>query len=655
MPELPTGSVTVSEPPGSDREGNTTDFGVSSLPTNNNNDESERTEKRLRWTKEVNKIVMRCFYKSDPTTRGYRRRMMAIWREIGVFESTEQRLADQTRAIRGNGWLSHVELEEIQREIMEGSQERSEEEPEIENDAHETSEERAERHEEHAADVNVDDIHNRIQEQEISDDKARLIDEIIEQMKSDETPPNLRNVERKRLKLIVDEVNDILKFIPSEDITTINQLLKAAGCVVARKLGVKKRESKPKEEPMWKKRIKSKVNTLRKDLSRLDRWDKKELHNDGIKEQLEMKYKVKNKGLNVVIEELKQRIVATSAKLKRYEARTEQYIQNRMFHTNQAKLFQRLEKEDRNSEVRPGSEESVRFWSGIWDQPVTHNEEAQWLKKVEEQMRGGRKQEDIRITTEKLKQQIRKMKNWKAPGPDGLQGYWIKGFTTCHERIATALQLCLEINETPEWLTSGRTALIMKDKEKGNDVTNYRPITCLPLMWKLFTGVLSNELYDHLERERILPDEQKGCRRKSRGTKDQLLIDKMILRNCKRRLTGLGMAWIDYKKAYDMVPHSWLKKCMNIFGVADNMQKVLTNSMERWKTELTSGGEKLGTVRIRRGIFQGDSLSPLLFVLVLIPMSLVLRDVKAGYNLGERRGKVNHLLFMDDLKLYGQK
>ena len=114
------------------------------------------------------------------------------------------------------------------------------------------------------------------------------------------------------------------------------------------------------------------------------------------------------------------------------------------------------------------------------------------------------------------------------------------------------------------------------------------------------------------------------------------------------------MAWIDYKKAYDMVPHSWLKKCMNIFGVADNMQKVLTNSMERWKTELTSGGEKLGTVRIRRGIFQGDSLSPLLFVLVLIPMSLVLRDVKAGYNLGERRGKVNHLLFMDDLKLYGQ-
>ena len=40
------------------------------------------------------------------------------------------------------------------------------------------------------------------------------------------------------------------------------------------------------------------------------------------------------------------------------------------------------------------------------------------------------------------------MKNWKAPRPDGLQGYWIKTFTYCHERIATQLKLCLEKNET---------------------------------------------------------------------------------------------------------------------------------------------------------------------------------------------------------------
>ena len=107
-----------------------------------------------------------------------------------------------------------------------------------------------------------------------------------------------------------------------------------------------------------------------------------------------------------------------------------------------------------------------------------------------------------------------------------------------------------------------------------------------------------------------------------------MLIDKMILRNCKRRLTGLGMPWIDYKKAYDTVSHCWLKKCTMMFGVADNMQKVLVNSMEKWKTELTSGGQKLMTVKIRRGILQGDSLSPLLFVLALIPTHVT--GIKGG-------------------------
>ena len=119
-------------------------------------------------------------------------------------------------------------------------------------------------------------------------------------------------------------------------------------------------------------------------------------------------------------------------------------------------------------------------------------------------------------------------------------------------------------------------------------------------------------------------------------------------------MTGLGISWIDYKKAFDMVPNSWFKKCIIMFGVVENMQKVLGNSIKKWKTELTSGGQNLVTVRIRRGIFQGDSLSPLLFVLALTPMSLVLREVKSGYQLGDLQGKVSRLLFMDDRKLCGQ-
>ena len=61
---------------------------------------------------------------------------------------------------------------------------------------------------------------------------------------------------------------------------------------------------------------------------------------------------------------------------------------------------------------------------------------------------------------------------------------------------------------------------------KGNAVENNRPITCLPLIWKLLTVMIAEDTYDYLENMRLLPEEQKGCRRQSRGTKYQLLIDK---------------------------------------------------------------------------------------------------------------------------------
>ena len=73
--------------------------------------------------------------------------------------------------------------------------------------------------------------------------------------------------------------------------------------------------------------------------------------------------------------------------------------------------------------------------------------------------------------------------------------------------------------------------------------------------------------------------------------------------------------------------------------------------MANW-TVLTLNQEVLGTVDIKRGIFQGDSLSPLLFVIIMIPLSLILRDTRAGYQLKKQGCKINHLLFMDDLKLY---
>ena len=101
-----------------------------------------------------------------------------------------------------------------------------------------------------------------------------------------------------------------------------------------------------------------------------------------------------------------------------------------------------------------------------------------------------------------------------------------------------------------------------------------------------------------------------------------------------------------------MVPHSWVIECLDLFGVAENIKSLLVNSMEKWKVMLCSGNSELGEVEVMRGTLQGDSLSPLVFVLVLIPLSLILRQAKAAYEFSESKEKINHLLFMDDLMLY---
>ena len=93
----------------------------------------------------------------------------------------------------------------------------------------------------------------------------------------------------------------------------------------------------------------------------------------------------------------------------------------------------------------------------------------------------------------------------------------------------------------PVWMTTGTTELCQKDKERGSTVDNYRPISCLPLAWKLMTGIIADSMYEFFVENDSLPVEQKGCRRKSRGTKDLLLIGKMVLADCKRKHKNLAM------------------------------------------------------------------------------------------------------------------
>jgi len=67
----------------------------------------------------------------------------------------------------------------------------------------------------------------------------------------------------------------------------------------------------------------------------------------------------------------------------------------------------------------------------------------------------------------------------------------------------------------------------------------------------------------------------KGCKRKSKGTKDHLLVDKLVMFLTKRNRRNLRMMWIDYRKAYESVPHSWILEVLNLCKIADRLEPIM--------------------------------------------------------------------------------
>ena len=161
---------------------------------------------------------------------------------------------------------------------------------------------------------------------------------------------------------------------------------------------------------------------------------------------------MKRKWLKTATEGLKQRMLAKSAKVRRYQQRIEQFRQNRIFDFDQKKV------------------------------------------------------ERVVINVEKAKKQRKMVPNWKSPGKDDLEGYQIKTFSNLHEQIAVQTKkILMEDDSLPAWMTHGRTVLFQKDPRKVNAVENYCPITCLSLMWKLLKGWIAEEMHDYLEQEKLLP------------------------------------------------------------------------------------------------------------------------------------------------------
>ena len=168
------------------------------------------------------------------------------------------------------------------------------------------------------------------------------------------------------------------------------------------------------------------------------------------------------------------------------------------------------------------------------------------------------------MTMEILSKFFKNTANNKAPGCDRIVMYWLKKLTSTHGYFLSIL-ISLNRNEIqmPLWLSSTRTALLPKNSET-NRPENYRPIALQNSMYKMYKSILNYFLEDHCRVNNILGIEQAAAKKGSWGCTDQLLINKAIMEEVKSKRRNLVCIWLDYKKAFDSLPHDWLIKALHL-------------------------------------------------------------------------------------------
>ncbi|KAG7580838.1 Reverse transcriptase domain [Arabidopsis suecica] len=257
------------------------------------------------------------------------------------------------------------------------------------------------------------------------------------------------------------------------------------------------------------------------------------------------------------------------------------------------------------------------------------------------------------VTDEEIKKSLFAMPNDKSPGPDGYTAEFYKSaWETIGGEFTLAVQSFFVKGFLPKGVNSTILALIPK-KLEAREMKDYRPISCCNVIYKVISKIIANRL------KRVLPKFIAG--NQSAFVQDRLLIENVLLATelvkdyHKDSLSSRCAIKIDISKAFDSVQWSFLRNVLLALNFPHEFIHWIMLCITTASFSVQVNGELAGYFNSSRGLRQGCSLSPYLFVISMDVLSKMLDKAaglrRFGFHPKCKNIGLTHLSFADDLMI----
>jgi hypothetical protein len=260
---------------------------------------------------------------------------------------------------------------------------------------------------------------------------------------------------------------------------------------------------------------------------------------------------------------------------------------------------------------------------------------------------------DFKITEKEIMQCIKHLKNKKAVGLDLISNEMLK--YSQHAMLPVLIKLfnvILSSRKFPRKWCEGYVVPIPKGSDKAN-MSDYRGLTMLNCMTKLFNAVIDKRITKYLESQRVMDEKQIGFKKGSR-TSDHMFILRNLIEKYAKSGTKLYACFVDLRKAYDSVDHLKLMYKLKQIGIGSHVYDILKDMYVNIGSMLCvkSGNCLSGSFVSNVGVRQGDNLSPNLFKIYLNDIQQYLTPDVNTPVLGTKT--IEYLLYADDMVLLSQ-